>query len=69
MGKMNAKQNNIKDNSKQGYFVYPDGKVFWGINVRRNGVLGIEVEKGFEGSMEEVKEMFEQREAENPSTE
>jgi hypothetical protein len=51
MGKMNAKGNRQKDTSVQGYWLYPDGKVFWGINVYRRGVVGKSVEKGWNGDL------------------
>jgi hypothetical protein len=30
-----------KNEQPQGYVVYPDGSVFWGMNIRKHGVLGV----------------------------
>ena len=53
MAKMNSKNNNQEDTSVQGHFLYPDGKIFWGINVIRKGVAGKSVEKDWEGDLTE----------------
>lgn len=54
MGKLNANKGNETVESKHGYYAYPDGKIFWGINIYRKGSIGIEVEKGFDGDIAEL---------------
>ncbi len=64
MGKFGKAKGNDVVEQKPAYYAYRDGKVFWGLNVRRKGQYGIEVEKGYEGSIEDIEELFKAKEAE-----